>query len=108
MPSNLGEFEQLVLLALRRLGQDGYGVTVRAALLNHAGRDVSLGTVYKTLFRLEAKGLVAARVGEPTPARGGRRKKHYVVNARGRTALQRSLAALRGMSRGLDTALGLP
>ena len=69
---------------------------------------VSLGTVYKTLFRLEAKGLVAARVGEPTPARGGRRKKHYVVNARGRTALQRSLAALRGMSRGLDTALGLP
>ena len=108
MPTYLGEFEQLVLLALIRLGRDGYGVTVRAELLDHAGRDVSLGTVYKTLFRLEAKGLVAAHLGEPTPARGGRRKKHYLVTARGRTALQRSLAALRGMSRGLDPALGAP
>jgi len=108
MPSNLGEFEQLVLLALLRLGKDGYGVTVRSELLDHAGRDVSLGTVYKTLLRLEAKGLVLAHVGEPTPARGGRRKKHYVVAARGRTALERSLAALRGMSRGLNPIWGAP
>lgn len=108
MPTYLGEFEQLVLLALIRLGRDGYGVTVRTELLDHAGRDVSLGTVYKTLFRLEAKGLIAAHVGEPTPARGGRRKKHYAVNARGRSALLRSLAALRGLSRGLDPALGAP
>jgi PadR family transcriptional regulator PadR len=108
VPSYLGEFEQLVLLALLRLGRHGYGVTVRTELLDHAGRDVSLGTHYKTHYRLEAKGLIAAHVGEPTPARGGRRKKHYVVNARGRTALQRSLAALRGMSRGLDPALGAP
>ena len=106
MPAYLGEFEQLVLLALLRLGREAYGVTVRAELLDQGGRDVSLGTVYKTLFRLEAKGLVAAHLGEPTPARGGRRKKHYVVNARGRSALQRSLAALRGMSRGLDPAWG--
>ena len=108
MPINLGEFEQLVLLALLRLGKEGYGVTVRDELLNHAGRDVSLGTVYKTLLRLEAKGLIQAHVGEPTAARGGRRKKHYAVNARGRTALQRSLAALRGLSRGLDPAWGGP
>ena len=58
-------------------------------MLDHAGREVSLGTVYTTLLRLEAKGLIAAHLGEPTPARGGRRKKHYAVNARGRTALQR-------------------
>ena len=108
MPINLGEFEQLVLLALLRLGKEGYGVTVRDELLEHGGRDVSLGTVYKTLFRLEAKGLIQAHVGEPTPERGGRRKKHYAVNARGRTALQRSLTALRGLSRGLDPAWGGP
>ena len=55
MPSNLGEFEQLVLLALLRLGKEGYGVTVRAELLDHAGRDVSLGTVYKTLGEAAAR-----------------------------------------------------
>ena len=108
MPFHLGEFEQLVLLALLRLGGEGYGVTVRTELLDHAGRNVSLGTVYKTLLRLEAKGLVLAHVGEPTPARGGRRKKHYVVTARGRSALERSLAALRGMSRGLHPVWGAP
>ena len=106
MPFHLGEFEQLVLLSLLRLGREGYGVTVRAELLNHARRDVSLGTVYKTLLRLEDKGLVLAHVGEPTPARGGRRKKHYVVTARGRSALQRSMASLRGLSRGLDPVWG--
>lgn len=108
MPFHLGEFEQLVLLALLRLGKEGYGVTVRDELLAHAGRDVSLGTVYKTLLRLEAKGLIQAHVGEPTPARGGRRKKHYAVSARGRSALDRSLAALRGMSRGLNPVWGAP
>ena len=108
MPFHLGEFEQLVLLALLRLGRAGYGVTVRTELLDHAGRNVSLGTVYTTLLRLEAKGLVLAHVGEPTPARGGRRKKHYVVTARGRSALERSLAALRGMSRGLNPVWGAP
>jgi PadR family transcriptional regulator len=108
VPFHLGEFEQLVLLSLLRLGREGYGVTVRAELLHHARRDVSLGTVYKTLLRLEGKGLVLAHVGEPTPARGGRRKKHYVVTARGRSALQRSMASLRGLSRGLDPVWGAP
>jgi len=108
MPSNLGEFEQLVLLTLLRLGQGGYGVTVRQELARRAGRAVSLGTVYKTLLRLEAKGLVAARIGEPTPERGGRRKKLYLVTPAGRRALERSLAALRKMSRGLDPAWQAP
>jgi len=101
MTTHLGEFEQLVLLTLIRLGTSGYGVSVREELHRRADRRVSLGTVYTTLFRLEAKGLVAARLGEPTPERGGRRKKHYVITAAGRRALERSLAALRQLSRGL-------
>jgi len=108
MPSNLGEFEQLVLLTLLRLTEEGYGVTVRRELARRAGRAASLGTVYKTLLRLEAKGLVAARIGEPTPERGGRRKKHYLVTPAGRRALERSLGALRKLSRGLDPAWQVP
>lgn len=108
MPANLGEFEQLVLLALLRLGTDGYGVTVQEELGRQAGRSVSLGSVYKTLLRMESKGLVSAHLGEPTAERGGRRKKHYAVTLAGRKALQRSLSALRKLSRGLDGALELP
>ena len=108
MTDHLGEFEQLVLLALLRLDRAGYGITVRDELVRQAGRDVSLGTVYKTLLRLEAKGLIQAHIGDPTPARGGRRKKHYVVAPRGKAALMRSLAALRKLSRGLDQALTAP
>jgi PadR family transcriptional regulator, regulatory protein PadR len=108
MPSNLGEFEQLLLLALLRLGDEGYGVTVRRELERRAGRAVSLGTVYKTLLRLEAKALVAATIGEPTPERGGRRKKYYALTPAGRRALERSLAALRKMSRGLAPAWQVP
>ena len=104
MPLHLGEFEQLVLLALLRLDRDGYGISVRDELAREAGRSVSLGTVYKTLLRLEAKGLITGHVGEPTAARGGRRKKHYAVTPRGRAALDASLTALRRMSRGLSPA----
>ena len=99
--SNLGELEQLVLLALLRLERDGYGVTVRAELARRGGRVVSLGTVYTTLLRLEAKGLVTARLGEPTAERGGRRKKHYAVTGAGRSALNRSLATLHKLTQGL-------
>jgi PadR family transcriptional regulator, regulatory protein PadR len=108
MPSHLGELEQLVLLALLRLGRDGYGVTVRNELAREAGRRMSLGTVYKTLLRLEAKGLVAAHLGEPTPERGGRRKKHYAVTGAGRRAVQHSMATIRRMSQGLDAAWNRP
>lgn len=108
MPSHLGEFEQLVLLALLRLGAAGYGVTVREELLRRAGRSVSLGTVYKTLLRLEAKGLAASQIGEPTPERGGRRKKHYTITAAGRRSLSRSLAALTKLSRGIAPLLDAP
>jgi PadR family transcriptional regulator PadR len=104
----LGELEQLVLLALLHLGDDAYGVSVQDELKQRAGRRTTLGTVYTTLGRLEDKGYVTTRLGEPTPARGGRRKKHYQVTAAGRTAVQRSLAALKRMAGGLDTALARP
>ena len=77
------EFEQLVLLALIRQGHDVYGVSICDDIAARTGRDVSLGGVYKTLERLEDKGLVASRVGEPTAERGGRRKKHYRIDGRG-------------------------
>lgn len=101
MGDGLGEFEQLVLLALVRLGDEAYGVTVHGQLEHRAGRDVALGAVYKTLARLEAKRLVAARLGEPTAERGGRRKRHYRVTPAGNRALSRSLAALHRMTAGL-------
>ena len=101
MGDGLGEFEQLVLLALVRLGDEAYGVTVHEQLERRAGRDVALGAVYKTLARLEAKRLVAARLGEPTAERGGRRKRHYKVTPVGRRTLARSLAALHRMTAGL-------
>jgi len=98
----LGEFEQLVLIALIRLGSDAYGVSICQDIADRTGRDVSLGAVYKTLERLEDKGFVMGRVGMPTAERGGRRKKHFRVMAAGERALRGSLAALQRMTDGLD------
>src|SRR5215470_15830038 len=77
MTPPLGEFEQLVLLALVRLGPDAYGATVRREIETRAGRRVGISAVYTTLERLEQKGLVRSRIGEPTGERGGRRRKHF-------------------------------
>ena|SRR5438067_3279495 len=104
----LGEFEQLVLLAVLREGDEAYGVPVRRAIADRSGRDVSLAAVYKTLTRLEEKGFVTAHVGEPTPERGGRRKRYYTVTVAGRRALRQSVEVLRRMSRGLDLGLESP
>lgn len=101
----LGEFEQLVLLALARQGDQAYGVPVTAEIAERTGRDVSLGSVYKTLERLELKGLVASAVGAPTSERGGRRKKFYRLNGHGQRALRQSLGALRRMTDGLESEL---
>jgi DNA-binding PadR family transcriptional regulator len=103
----LGEFEQLVMLALARQGRDAYGVSITDEIIERAGRDVSLGAVYKTLERLEDKGLVASRVGEPTAERGGRAKRHFGLTATGERALRQSVAALRRMTEGLGAELKL-
>jgi PadR family transcriptional regulator PadR len=79
----LGGFELLVLLALIRLGDDAYGVPISEAIEESSGRDVALGSVYITLERLEEKGLVSAKLGEPTPERGGRAKTYFRITAKG-------------------------
>lgn len=104
-PLYLGEFELLVLLAILRLDGDAYGVTIKSALDVETSRDVTLGAIYKTLGRLEDKGYVAARLGDPTPQRGGRRKKLYRLDPLGHRALKQSVADLRRLTRGLGRAL---
>jgi len=105
---NLGDLEQIVLLAVLQVGRDAYGVPVQEEIRRRARRDLTLGTIYKTLSRLEAKGFVASRVGEPTAERGGRAKRYYSVSAAGRRALQQNMAALRRMAAGLDVGLETP
>lgn len=101
----LGEFEQLVLLALMRLGSDAYGATVRREIEEHAGREVSISAVYTTLERLEQKGLVRSRVGEPTPERGGRRRRHFELLPLGARSLGDAYRALTGMTAGIERRL---
>ena len=101
MPDSLGEFEQLILLAIIRLGDDAYGVTIRTTLREIAGRVASFGAIYSTLRRLEAKGLVRSRVGDPTPVRGGRGKKYVAMTARGRQAIRESQRAFGRMAQGM-------
>jgi DNA-binding PadR family transcriptional regulator len=79
----LREFEELVLLSVRMTGEDASGVTIQQALDTEAGRAVSLGAIYTALDRLARKGLVESWLGEPTPVRGGRRKRHYRLTPSG-------------------------
>ena len=102
----LGEFEQLVLLAVLRLGREAYGASVSLEIEAHSGRDVSVAAVHTTLDRLEHKGFTRSRLGDPTPQRGGKRKRHYEVTPAGVRALQHSMRALRRMTKGLEDLLG--
>jgi DNA-binding PadR family transcriptional regulator len=101
----IGEFEQLVMLALLRVGDNAYGVPIHEELAQRARRSVNVAAVYKTLERLEAKGYVSSRVGEPTAERGGRRRKYFKLETRGRQALRESLATLRRMTAGIEADL---
>ena len=101
----LGELEQLVLLGVMRAGPDAYGVPVHDEIQRRAARDLTLGTIYKTLTRLEEKGMVTSRIGEPTAQRGGRRTRCYAVTPAGSRALQSSIRSLRRMASGLDVGL---
>jgi DNA-binding PadR family transcriptional regulator len=82
-PSYLGEFELMVLLTIIHLGEDAYGVPLSRELAIRRGRDVSVGSVYAALDRLEAKGFVASYLGESTPERGGRAKRYFRVTQQG-------------------------
>ncbi len=99
---NLGEFEQMVLLSILRLGETAYGVRVRAEIAEHTGRSVAPGALYTTFDRLEDKGFVTSRVGDPTPERGGRAKRYYKVSASGLRALKRAQNAYQSLLKGLE------
>lgn len=79
----LGNFELMVLLALMRLGEPAYGVPISEEIAARSGRDVALGSVYAALDRLEKKKFVSSSLGEPTPERGGRAKRHFRLTAKG-------------------------
>jgi PadR family transcriptional regulator len=89
----LGEFERAVLLAVTRLRDNAYGVTIRAELEKRLKRGVSLGAVYTTLDRLVEKGMASSTLGEPTPERGGRAKKFFAIEPLGIEALRHSRRA---------------
>lgn len=98
----LGEFEHIVVLALLRLEDRAYGVSVRQEIELRTKREVSIGAVYATLDRLKTKGYVKSYLGDPTPERGGRSKRYFRVTARGVAAVNRTQRALQNMNEGLD------
>ena len=98
----LGEFEQVVLLALARLKEDGYGMAIRQEIEDRTGRDVGIGSVYSALDRMEQKGYLSSTVGDPTPERGGRAKRYYQLEFAGLMALNRSREMVSSLSDGLD------
>lgn len=97
----LGEFEQLVLLAVARLEGRGYGMTIRREIEQRSDRPVSIGAIYSSLRRLEEKGLVVSFEGRPTPVRGGRAPRHFRLLPAGELALCRSRRMLDRMWDGL-------
>ena len=101
----LAELEQAVLLATLRLDGAGYGVSIRDEITRATGRELAIGTVHKTLTRLEAKELVVSRMGEAPPHRGGRAKRHYSVTASGVRELKASLRSIRRLAAGLRLGL---
>ena len=101
-PVSLGEFEQIVLLAILRLSDNAYGVTIRAEITACTGRNATPGALYTTLDRLEDKGLVASRLGDPTPQRGGRAKRYFTVNSKGVEAITRAQQSYRRLLEGCE------
>ena len=99
----LGEFEQLVLLAVLRLGDEAYAVPMRRVIEEAAARSVSRGALYTTLERLEAKGLLSSRMGEPTADRGGRARRYYTITPAGLRALRAAREAVSRLSTGLES-----
>jgi DNA-binding PadR family transcriptional regulator len=97
----LGEFEYLLLSAAARLGDEAYGAAIRAEVQAVTGRRCSIGALYTTLDRLEQKGLVRTRIGEPTEARGGRAKRMVSVTPRGVQAAREFYNTVTRISRGV-------
>jgi DNA-binding PadR family transcriptional regulator len=100
---SLGEVEHLILLAIVRLGDTAYGVTIRREIDSQTGRDVAIGALYTALERLEQKGFVRSVLSDPLPERGGRSRRHYRLKAAGASALRDSRDRLQRMWDGVST-----
>jgi DNA-binding PadR family transcriptional regulator len=103
---SLGEFEQIVLLAVLRLKDAAYGVSIRREIAQRTGRDSASGALYTTLDRMERKGLVKSRMGDATPERGGRAKRYYRITVSGSTAIARAQHGYQRMLEGLKLPRG--
>ena len=103
---HLGEFELMIMLVLIRLQDEAYGVPISKELLRVTGRDVSLGSVYAALERLERKDFVTSSLGDPTPERGGRAKRYFRVTKSGLRAVRSTRAALIKLWRGVPSFEG--
>jgi len=103
--ANLGEFEQVVLLAILRLGDEAYAVSVQNEIQRCTGRELSRGSIYITLDRLETKGYLRSRLADPTPERGGRAKRYYTLRPVAIDALKEGRRALVALWRGLEARL---
>ena len=101
----LGEFEQIALLAILRLGEEAYAIPVREEIEARTGRTVARGALYTALERLEAKGCVRSSMSEPLPERGGRSRRYYTVTAPGRSALRASREALLALWKGVESQI---
>jgi PadR family transcriptional regulator, regulatory protein PadR len=99
----VGEFEHVVLMALIRLGNGAYGAAIRREIRERTGRDASAGTVH--MGRLEKKKMIVSYVGNPSPQRGGRRRRHYLIHTGGEKALGRAYRAFIAMAEGHETQL---
>lgn len=98
----LTEHEQMILLAVVRLGEGGYGVAVCDEIERRTGRSISVAATYTALERMEERGFVRSRVDEPTPVRGGRARKQFAVEPAGARALHESHQAMARMWEGLE------
>ena len=105
MAEILGAFEQAVLLAILRLGDEAYGRAVLKEVAERLKRDVAPGAVHATLERVEKKGLAVSRLGPGTPVRGGRARRFYRLQAKGLRALNDARATAENLWRGLRRPL---
>ena len=97
----LGEFEQRVLLAILRCDAKAYPIEIRKEIARASGHDPSRGAFYTTLDRLEHKGLLRSRLGDPLPERGGRARRYYSVSPRGLASLRAARQSIEGLSAGV-------
>jgi len=104
-PIYLGEFEYSVLLAVLHLDEDAYAVPIRELIESKTGRPIARGALYTGLDRLESKGCVKSRMGDPSEERGGKARRYYTVTAAGMKAIRATHEAFASLTKGLESIL---